>query len=93
MKTDKFIGEWNVHLLEPGDRLHFKKSAYHRDDEDAPDEFDITVHGTFLTSRHGPRIYSVEKIGPDECDDWYLYDDWIITIIDKEKSDDKSKSN
>jgi hypothetical protein len=89
MKRIVHIGEWNAHLLEPGDRLHFKASKDMTDSHggfdipwwEGPEEFNITVAGTFLHSIHGARIFSVEKIGPQEWDDWYLRDDWTITVI------------
>lgn len=83
MKQVKYIGESNAYLLERGDRLHMKASERMLESEHwlGPEEFDITVAGTFLTSIHGPRIYSEEKIGPDQEDDFYLVDDWTITVI------------
>ncbi|MET0885676.1 MAG: hypothetical protein ABWX92_04425 [Mycetocola sp.] len=71
----------SIGFVERGDRLHFHAEDDHREDWDGPRDFDITVRGTNLTSRHGPRIYSVEKIGPDLEDDFYLADDWTITVI------------
>jgi len=77
------ISENTVHLVEAGDRLNLKKSEYHREDqEDLPVEFDITVAHTILRSRFGPRIVSVEKIGNNGEDDFYLADDWIVTVLE-----------
>lgn len=88
MKTSdrKRIHEGNVHLLEPGDRLRFRASEYHRDDWHGPREFEATVRGTILNSRFGPRICTIEKIDDDEEegsfeDDFYLDDDWIIDLV------------
>ncbi|MFE6966866.1 hypothetical protein ACFVAJ_17280 [Agromyces sp. NPDC057679] len=71
-----------VHLVEPGDLLHFHATPDHREDWEGPRDFDITVLRTHLRSIHGPRIFSVEKIGEGEDDDWYLYDNWEITVIE-----------
>jgi len=96
MIKDKHIGYNNVSRLEPGDRLHFHADEDFREDWDGPRDFDITVSSTFLNSRHGPRIYSVERIpngrdpkfftGKDDVweNDWYLDDDWEITIIEED---------
>lgn len=94
MKAVSYIHEGNVWMVEPGDRLHFHAPDYFRDDWEGERDFDITVRGTFLNSRHGPRIFSVEQIRavsedddypwPEDirwCDDWYLADDWEITVI------------
>ena len=97
MKTVTHIHEGNAYLVEPGDRLHFHAPDHFRSDWEGERDFDITVRETFLTSIHGPRIYSVEKIRavaedddydwPGDMrtnDDWYLVDDWEITVLPKE---------
>lgn len=84
MRSVDFITEATVRLVERGDRLHFHADEYHRDDWTGPKDFDVTVKGTFLNSIHGPRIFTEEKIGPEEVDDFYLADDWVVTPIKKE---------
>lgn len=76
------IHHGNVARLEAGDRVKFEKSEYHRDDQsDLPSMFEATVASTFANSIHGPRIFTVEKFGDDNENDFYLADDWIITLI------------
>lgn len=94
MKSVKYIHENNAWMVEPGDRLHFHAPEHFRADWEGERDFDITVRSIFLESIHGPRIFSVEKIRavaeedlehyPESmhwCDDWYLVDDWQITVL------------
>lgn len=81
LKESNSINYGNVHRLERGDRVHFKAEESHRSDWNGPREFDVTVSRTILHSRFGPRIVTYEKIGDDEENDFYLDDDWTISLI------------
>lgn len=93
----------NIHRVEAGDRLHLHATESHRDDWEGPREFDITVSRTILRSRFGPRIISVENIptghDPKEYpeiafdNDWYLEDDWRITILPDSPTGDASEND
>lgn len=65
--------------IERGDRLHFHADDDFRDDWEGPRDFDVTVRDKISQSRHGLRILTEEKIGPDEHDDFYLVDGWEVT--------------
>ncbi len=94
MKTVTHITPGTAWMVEPGDRLHFHAPKGFPSDWEGERDFDITVRDTFLESRHGPRIFSEEKIRavaedddwdwPEDMrtnDDWYLADGWEITVL------------
>ena len=93
------IYEGDAWLLEYGDRLHFHAPDDFRDDWEGPRDFDITVRSTILQSRFGERIISQEWIpngrnpefftNPTDIleNDFYLRDDWDITVIQPEADD------
>lgn len=74
----------SIRQLEPGDKLTFALTDYtvHGESWEGPRQFDVTVKYTYKSTNFGWQIHTVEKIGPEAEDTFYLDDDWDIRTPD-----------